>query len=205
MYTPDRDQDLRWIRRAIDLAALCPPVAGAYSVGAVIVGEDGTELAAGGGDADYPRRGPEFGQPLEDSWAACDGARHQVDVFLPQLRGGLVQVEDGAQLGEVAHVRPVGQLGKQPLFDRGSEAVCSAQAGHGVAVNRLPVDQRAVQIKEGQSLLHVSEPIGGAARSASAPALRTPGRWCRPCGGRREQVASRPEGFAEIYVQSPLI
>ncbi|MFF2927182.1 deaminase [Streptomyces celluloflavus] len=47
MYAPDRDQDLRWIRRAIDLAALCPPAAGAYSVGAVIVGEDGTELAAG--------------------------------------------------------------------------------------------------------------------------------------------------------------
>ncbi|MFE5519833.1 deaminase [Streptomyces virginiae] len=47
MYAPDRDQDLRWIQRAIDLAALCPPVAGAYSVGAVIVAEDGTELAAG--------------------------------------------------------------------------------------------------------------------------------------------------------------
>ena len=47
MYAPDRDQDLRWIQRAIDLAALCPPAAGAYSVGAVIIGDDGTELAAG--------------------------------------------------------------------------------------------------------------------------------------------------------------
>ncbi|MFE5884380.1 deaminase [Streptomyces hydrogenans] len=47
MYVPDRDEDLRWMRRAIDLAALCPPAAGAYSVGAVIVAEDGTELAAG--------------------------------------------------------------------------------------------------------------------------------------------------------------
>ncbi|MGW2689466.1 deaminase [Streptomyces sp. NPDC001414] len=47
MYAPDRDQDLRWIKRAIDLAALCPPATGAYSVGAVIVGADGTELAAG--------------------------------------------------------------------------------------------------------------------------------------------------------------
>ncbi|MEU6285048.1 deaminase [Streptomyces sp. NPDC047028] len=47
MYAPDRDQDLRWMQRAIDLAALCPPAAGAYSVGAVIVGEDGSELAAG--------------------------------------------------------------------------------------------------------------------------------------------------------------
>lgn len=47
MYAPDRDQDLRWIRRAIDLATLCPPATGAYSVGAVIVGADGTELASG--------------------------------------------------------------------------------------------------------------------------------------------------------------
>lgn len=47
MYAPNRDQDLRWIRRAIDLAALCPPATGAYSVGAVIVGEDGSELASG--------------------------------------------------------------------------------------------------------------------------------------------------------------
>ncbi|MFF7780414.1 deaminase [Streptomyces tanashiensis] len=43
----DRDEDVRWMRRAIDLAALCPPATGAYSVGAVIVSEDGTELAAG--------------------------------------------------------------------------------------------------------------------------------------------------------------
>ncbi|OEJ21787.1 dCMP deaminase [Streptomyces agglomeratus] len=47
MYAPDRSQDLRWMQRAIDLAALCPPAAGAYSVGAVIVGEDGSELASG--------------------------------------------------------------------------------------------------------------------------------------------------------------
>lgn len=47
MYTPDRAQDLRWMQRAIDLSALCPPAAGAYSVGAVLVGEDGAELAAG--------------------------------------------------------------------------------------------------------------------------------------------------------------
>ncbi|MFD5898612.1 deaminase [Streptomyces sp. NPDC060366] len=47
MYTPDRAQDLRWMQRAIDLSALCPPAVGAYSVGAIIVGEDGTELASG--------------------------------------------------------------------------------------------------------------------------------------------------------------
>ncbi|MEU2800876.1 deaminase [Streptomyces sp. NPDC007117] len=47
MYAPDRDQDLRWMNRAISLAALCPPAAGAYSVGAVIVSQDGSELASG--------------------------------------------------------------------------------------------------------------------------------------------------------------
>ncbi|WP_372412002.1 deaminase [Streptomyces luteireticuli] len=45
MPAPNRDQDLFWMRRAIELAARCPPAAGAYSVGAVIVGGDGTELA----------------------------------------------------------------------------------------------------------------------------------------------------------------
>lgn len=40
MYAPDRDQGLRWMQRAIGLATLCPPAAGAYSVGAVIVVAD---------------------------------------------------------------------------------------------------------------------------------------------------------------------
>ncbi|MFE3515209.1 dihydrofolate reductase family protein [Streptomyces sp. NPDC059166] len=44
---PDRDLDLHWMRRAIELAAKCPPSEGAYSVGAVIVGSDGTELSHG--------------------------------------------------------------------------------------------------------------------------------------------------------------
>jgi diaminohydroxyphosphoribosylaminopyrimidine deaminase/5-amino-6-(5-phosphoribosylamino)uracil reductase len=35
------------MRRAIELAHRCPPAPGAYSVGAVIVGADGEELAAG--------------------------------------------------------------------------------------------------------------------------------------------------------------
>ncbi|MFD5208572.1 dCMP deaminase [Streptomyces anulatus] len=55
MYAPDRNQDLRWMQRAIDLAALCPPAVGAYSVGAVIVGEDGIELASGYSRATGPR------------------------------------------------------------------------------------------------------------------------------------------------------
>ncbi|WP_032769722.1 deaminase [Streptomyces sp. CNS654] len=55
MHAPDRAQDLSWMRRAINLAALCPPAAGAYSVGAIIVGEDGTELASGYSRATGPR------------------------------------------------------------------------------------------------------------------------------------------------------
>lgn len=41
------ERDLYWMRRAIDLSKLCPPSEGAYSVGAVIVGDNGTELATG--------------------------------------------------------------------------------------------------------------------------------------------------------------
>jgi diaminohydroxyphosphoribosylaminopyrimidine deaminase/5-amino-6-(5-phosphoribosylamino)uracil reductase len=40
------------MRRAIELAHLCPPAAQAYSVGAVIIGEDGKEIASG-----YSREG----------------------------------------------------------------------------------------------------------------------------------------------------
>ncbi|MEV4343575.1 deaminase [Actinoplanes sp. NPDC049596] len=39
--------DRRWMRRAIDLAYRCPRSTTAYAVGAVIVGQDGTETAHG--------------------------------------------------------------------------------------------------------------------------------------------------------------
>ncbi|MGK5628439.1 deaminase [Streptomyces sp. URMC 123] len=41
------ERDLYWMRRAIDLSKLCPPSEGAYSVGAVIVAADGSELSSG--------------------------------------------------------------------------------------------------------------------------------------------------------------
>lgn len=41
------DADTRWMRLAVSLARECPPSATAYSVGAVIVGADGTELSRG--------------------------------------------------------------------------------------------------------------------------------------------------------------
>ncbi|MEX5632850.1 deaminase [Parafrankia sp. FMc2] len=43
---PQFDDHL-WMVRAIDLARRCPPATGAYSVGAVIVGADGEEIASG--------------------------------------------------------------------------------------------------------------------------------------------------------------
>ena len=39
--------DARWMGLAVELAWLCPPSATAYSVGAVIVAADGTELSRG--------------------------------------------------------------------------------------------------------------------------------------------------------------
>lgn len=40
-------KDERWMNLAIDLASLCPPSEGAYSVGAVIVDEHGSEISRG--------------------------------------------------------------------------------------------------------------------------------------------------------------
>jgi pyrimidine deaminase RibD-like protein len=46
--------DKAWLTLATELAALCPPSATAFSVGAVIVGPDGTELARGHSREDDP-------------------------------------------------------------------------------------------------------------------------------------------------------
>jgi diaminohydroxyphosphoribosylaminopyrimidine deaminase/5-amino-6-(5-phosphoribosylamino)uracil reductase len=40
-------EDQRWMNLAIDLARLCPPSEGAYSVGAVIVDDNGNEISRG--------------------------------------------------------------------------------------------------------------------------------------------------------------
>ncbi|WP_030768785.1 deaminase [Streptomyces sp. NRRL F-2664] len=39
--------DVTWMERAIELSRKCPPAEGAFSVGAIIVGADGEELANG--------------------------------------------------------------------------------------------------------------------------------------------------------------
>ncbi|MFF8608425.1 deaminase [Streptomyces sp. NPDC015346] len=40
-------EDRAWMERAIDLSRKCPPADGAFSVGAIIVGNDGEELSHG--------------------------------------------------------------------------------------------------------------------------------------------------------------
>jgi pyrimidine deaminase RibD-like protein len=59
-----RADDSRWMKLAIDLAWLAPPSAGAYSVGAVIVGADGTELSRG-----FSREGDPHGHAEEAALA----------------------------------------------------------------------------------------------------------------------------------------
>jgi diaminohydroxyphosphoribosylaminopyrimidine deaminase / 5-amino-6-(5-phosphoribosylamino)uracil reductase len=46
------ERDARWMARAVSLARQCPPSSHAFSVGAVLVTADGTELATG-----YSREG----------------------------------------------------------------------------------------------------------------------------------------------------
>ena len=61
------DADRYWMRRAIELSHRCPPSQGAYSVGAIIVTADGTELAAG-----YSRETDEHVHAEESALAKLD-------------------------------------------------------------------------------------------------------------------------------------
>ncbi|WP_026413470.1 dCMP deaminase [Actinomadura oligospora] len=47
MADESRPDDIEWLTLACDLATLCPPSETAFSVGAVLVAPDGTELARG--------------------------------------------------------------------------------------------------------------------------------------------------------------
>lgn len=49
------EADHRWLQLACDLAALCPPSDTAFSVGAVIVAADGTELSRGHSRESHPQ------------------------------------------------------------------------------------------------------------------------------------------------------
>ncbi|WP_018636025.1 deaminase [Parafrankia elaeagni] len=65
--------DHSWMRRAIELARRCPPAAGAYSVGAVIVGADGSEIASG------------YSREVDDAVHAEESALAKIPVDDPRL------------------------------------------------------------------------------------------------------------------------
>ncbi|WP_432026911.1 dihydrofolate reductase family protein [Streptomyces sp. 1222.5] len=71
--------DRRWLRTACELAAQCPPSETAFSVGAVVVGADGTELARG-----HSREG---GDPVVH---AEEAALAKIDPADPGLPGATV-------------------------------------------------------------------------------------------------------------------
>jgi 5-amino-6-(5-phosphoribosylamino)uracil reductase len=71
--------DRHWLRTACELAALCPPSGTAFSVGAVVVAADGTELARG-----HSREG---GDPVVH---AEEAALAKLDPADPRLAGATV-------------------------------------------------------------------------------------------------------------------
>lgn len=71
--------DRHWLRTACDLAALCPPSGTAFSVGAVVVAGDGTELARG--------HSREDGDPVVH---AEEAALAKIDPADPRLAGATV-------------------------------------------------------------------------------------------------------------------
>ncbi|WP_225099800.1 dihydrofolate reductase family protein [Streptomyces sp. CoH27] len=71
--------DRHWLRTACELAALCPPSETAFSVGAVVVAADGTELARG-----YSREGDD---PVVH---AEEAALAKIDPADPRLAGATV-------------------------------------------------------------------------------------------------------------------
>ncbi|MER6070571.1 dihydrofolate reductase family protein [Streptomyces sp. NPDC001817] len=71
--------DRHWLRTACELAAQCPPSTTAFSVGAVVVGADGTELARG-----HSREG---GDPVVH---AEEAALAKIDPADPRLGGATV-------------------------------------------------------------------------------------------------------------------
>ena len=75
----DGAHDERWMREAVELAWLCPPSETAFSVGAVIVGADGAELARG-----FSREG---GDPVVHAEEAALGKLSAGD---PRLAGATI-------------------------------------------------------------------------------------------------------------------
>ncbi|MFJ4687465.1 dihydrofolate reductase family protein [Streptomyces sp. NPDC088789] len=117
--TPPRDRarygatpaDHHWLRLACDLAALCPPSRTAFSVGAVVVAEDGTELARG-----YSREG---GDPVVH---AEEAALAKLDPADPRLPGATVYSSLEPCARRASRPRPCARL----ILDAGVRRVVTA-------------------------------------------------------------------------------
>jgi riboflavin-specific deaminase-like protein len=129
--------DHRFLRWAIDLARLCPPSDTAFSVGAVIVGEDGEVLATG------------FSREQEDHDHAEEVALRKLGPSDPRLRHATIYsslVPCGARASRpltcVQHIVAVGiprvvfAWREPPLFTDGEGAEQLIAAG--VAVTEIP-------------------------------------------------------------------
>ncbi len=66
--------DRMWMQRAIDLSRLCPPVEKAYSVGAVIVAADGSEISCG------------YSRETDSHIHAEESALAKIDISDPRLK-----------------------------------------------------------------------------------------------------------------------
>lgn len=72
------DDDLRWMRKAIELSLLCPPSDTAFSVGAVIVDAEGNEIATG------------YSRETDDHVHAEESALAKLSTNDPRLSGATI-------------------------------------------------------------------------------------------------------------------
>jgi riboflavin-specific deaminase-like protein len=76
----DAATDWRWLRDAIELSRRCPPSRTAFSVGAIVVGSDGREIARG------------FSRETDDRAHAEESALTKLDLDDPRLRSATMYV-----------------------------------------------------------------------------------------------------------------
>ncbi|MGV9252108.1 dihydrofolate reductase family protein [Streptomyces sp. NPDC003697] len=103
--------DRHWLRRACELAERCPPSRTAFSVGALVVAADGTELARG-----YSREG---GDPVVH---AEEAALAKVDGADPRLPGATVYSSLEPCARRTSRPRPCARL----ILDAGVRRVVTA-------------------------------------------------------------------------------
>ncbi|QSY51882.1 dCMP deaminase [Streptomyces griseocarneus] len=84
-----RASDRAWLELAIELARDCPPSTTAYSVGAVIVAADGTELARGHSREGHPSRTPRRPPSPSSPRRPPAGRRHPLQLSRALLRARL--------------------------------------------------------------------------------------------------------------------